>query len=192
MSMPAETRRRWTPEAVRELMEREPGYWPRYELIDGELLVTPAPRPAHQFVHSCLYEVIAPYVRREGVGRLFGGPSDLTLHAESIVQPDLYVVPPPQAAGFRTWSEITRLVLVIEILSPSTTRRDRGAKREYYQRAAVDEYWIVDLKRREIERWLPNAEGPEVARERLVWQPAGATAPLLIELDELWSAARLD
>ena len=142
MGMPAEAKRRWTAEDVRELMDRE--------------------------------------------------PADIALEPGSIVQPDLFLIPLEQDAAAREWSDITCLPLVIEVLSPSTAQQDRGRKREYFQRTGVDEYWIVDLESRVVERWRPNDERPEVERDRVAWQPAGAAAQLVIELVELWAAARLD
>lgn len=192
MAMPAEARRRWTPEVVRELMERQPGIWPRYELIDGELLVTPAPRLQHERVVFALIEILMPYVRREKLGRVLGSPSDLQLREKTITQPDVYVVPGEQDATARSWSDIKRLLLTIEVLSPSTARHDRGGKRKHYQEAGVDEYWILDMDSRVVERWLPNDLRPEVISDQLVWHPKGARSSLTIELVELWHNARLE
>lgn len=192
MAMPAQAERRWTAAAVRQLMERQPGHWPRYELIDGELLVSPSPRLRHDRALMWLLEQLMSYVRSERLGRMGISPADISLEPESIVQPDLFVIPADQDAKAREWSDITSLPLVIEILSPSTARHDRGKKRMYYRRNGVSEYWIVDLDSRQAERWQPNEQRPEVVRDRLVWQPGGATAPLTLELAELWHAARLD
>ena len=79
MAMPAEAMPRWTPEAVRDLMERGPGHWPRYELIDGELLVTPAPRLLHDRALMSLLEKLLPFVKRESLGRMSMSPADMAL-----------------------------------------------------------------------------------------------------------------
>ena len=72
-------------------------------------------------------------------------------------------------------------MLAVEVLSPSTARRDRREKRRLYQRFA-DEYWIVDLDARLVERWRPGDVRPEVLDETLSWQPAGAVEPLVVDL----------
>jgi Uma2 family endonuclease len=192
MPAPAEARRRWTTQEVRELMDREPGHWPRYELIDGELLVSPSPRLRHDRALMWLYDTIAPFVKSHGLGRISLSPADIGLEAESIVQPDLFLIPADQDAAAREWSDVTGLRLVIEVLSEGTARYDRGEKREYYQRNGVDEYWIVDLDARLVERWRPNDTRPEILRDRVIWDPAGASAALSIDLAELWAMARLE
>ena len=192
MAMPAEARRRWTAKAVRELMEKEPLHWPRYELVDGELLVSPSPRMEHHRALWWLVRVLDEYVQREQLGLIGMAPADLELEPETIVQPDAFVIPLEEEVRARVWTDVHCLSLVIEVLSPSTAADDRGPKREHYQRNRVPEYWIVDLDSRLIERWRPNDERPEILREQLVWHPAGAQSPFEIALKDLWTAARLD
>ena len=69
------------------------------------------------------------------------------------------------------------------MLSPDSARADRRVKRRHYQRAGVPEYWLVDLDARVAERCRPGDERPEVLSEELLWHPAGAGAPLRVELD---------
>jgi Uma2 family endonuclease len=186
MGMPAANRRRWSAAEVRRLNSESPSNGPRYELIAGELLVTPAPTPRHQLALAWLYDRLAPFVQREGVGRALWSPADLELAPDEVSQPDLFVIPtqPPPA----TWSEITRLLLAVEALSPSTARNDRTVKRPYYQRVGVPEYWIVDLDAQLVERWRPDDERPEIVTSTLEWRPTDAATTLRISLDELWSA----
>lgn len=192
MAMPAEARRRWTAQAVRELMEKEPLHWPRYELVAGELLVSPAPRLEHHRALWWFSRRLDHYVMAERVGLVGMAPADLELEPDTIVQPDVFVIPPDQDERARVWSDVHRVSLVVEVLSPSTAAYDRGPKREHYQRNAVPEYWIVDLDSRLVERWQPNDDRPEILRERLTWQPDGASSTFAIELKHLWAAARLD
>src|SRR6185503_19102091 len=91
MGMPA-IRRRWTTDDVRALMD-ESRAWPRYELIGGELLVTPAPGFIHQIAVTALLGVLTPYVRREDIGVALPSPADLELRLGEITQPDVFVVP---------------------------------------------------------------------------------------------------
>ena len=189
MGMPATQSRRWTPEEVRRLTERSPSHWPRYELIDGELLVSPAPRVSHHLAFTRLLGTLLAYTDRERCGRAMASPADLQLEPDSIVQPDLFVLPPHDFARVRSWADFSNLLLAVEILSPSTAAHDRGFKRRYYQRTGVTEYWIVDLDARVVERWRPLDTRPEILAHELVWHPAGALAPLVIDLKELFLEA---
>ncbi len=191
MGMPAMQQRRWTAAEVRQLIEESPMYGPRYELIDGDLLVSPAPARTHQRAVAWLFRTVDPYVVRENIGELLASPADLELRSDTISQPDLFVIPREQAEG-RTWADVSQIVLSIEVLSPGTARNDRGRKRKHYQAAGVDEYWIVDLASRLIERWLPSDIRPEILTDQMTWHPRGAASPLTLELGELWTAARYD
>lgn len=184
MGMP-QTETRWTAELVRAL----PDDGKRYELVSGELVVTPAPAPLHQRLVSVMIHQLDAYLRRTGVGRLLTSPADLAFGEDEILQPDLFVLPASLRPQFSAWSEVTSLLLAVEILSPSTARYDRIVKRRRYQRAGVPEYWIVDPDARVIERWRPNDERPEVASEILEWQPATETPPLLLGLAALFAEA---
>ena len=67
-------------------------------------------------------------------------------------------------------------MLVVEILSRSTAARDRGVKRRIYQKAAVEQYWIVDLDARLVERWRPGEERPQILDGALRWELSGAVS----------------
>jgi Uma2 family endonuclease len=73
-----------------------------------------------------------------------------------------------------------------EVVSPSSARHDRVRKRPHYQRHRVSEYWIVDDMSRTFERWTPDDERPELLAEKLVWHPAGATDPFVLDLVEFF------
>ncbi len=183
--------RRWTAEEVRRLTAEQTGHWPRYELVDGRLLVTPAPRLEHDRALVWLQKALDAYLERERVGERFNSPSDLELKKGRIVQPDCFVVPLDHAERARQWPDVKRLLLAVEILSPRTAHTDRGEKRELYQEVGVTEYWIVDLHQRQVERWRPTDDQPELLREQLVWHPPGADHPLVLELKDLFAAARM-
>lgn len=182
MAMPA-IHRRWTPEAVRALNAATPS-WPRYELIDGELLVTPSPGLSHQFAVGELLLLIAPYAKQQGVGLAVTAPSDVELREGSITQPDLYVLPAGPIAEERglSWSPGRQLVLAVEVLSPASLRTDRVTKRDFYMDSGVAEYWIVDLEARIFERWIPMESTPRIERTEMSWRPAGSLAVLQIDL----------
>ena len=185
MAMPALAPRYWTAAAVREL----PDDGNRYECIDGELLVTPAPRGGHQAALSELFRRVDAYVTPHRLGVLLWSPADIELEPGSLVQPDLFVARlAPGVTKFRNWTEIVGLELAIEVLSPSTARYDRMVKRRFYQRAGVTEYWIVDLDARLIERWRPEDEKPEIVFTTLRWQPSGAPEPLMLDVAGFFAA----
>jgi Uma2 family endonuclease len=180
MGMPASARR-WTADEVRDLTD-ESRPWPRYELIDGELLVTPAPRPVHQIAALELARKLADYVDAEGLGLTLMPPADLELHAGTIVQPDVFVVPATDATPLHDWRQVRALLLAVEIISPSTARQDRETKRAFFQRAGVPEYWVVDLDVRCVERWRPSDAQPEIVREWLDWRPLASRSQFQLDL----------
>lgn len=154
----------------------------RYELVDGELLVSPSPRALHQRVLAALFRLLDPYVRRHATGEVMLSPADLDLRGGQLVQPDLFVTAPVEGRRIREWCEVGIPVLVVEVVSPSTDRYDRLVKRSRYQRSGVPVYWIVDPEERAIEQWTPSDEVPTPFTSHLVWFPAGAAEPLIVDL----------
>lgn len=177
MAMPA-TSRGWTAEMARALPEDGK----RYEVIDGELFVTPAPVFDHQEAVGLLFLRLYPYMRGLGIGHATLSPADIEMSAGTIVQPDLFVVPSVEGKRPRNWSDIRELLLAAEVLSPGSARADRIVKRRFYQRCRVAEYWIVDVSARLIERWRPDDERPEILASWLSWRPESATEALEIDL----------
>ena len=122
----------------------------RYELIDGELYLLAAPRPAHTIISSSLLARIHNFLGK-GPCQVFHAPADVFLFNQpedsgdaitTIVQPDLFVICDPRQIGERGFFGPPKLA--VEILSPSTAGMDRFVKYHQYQRAGVEEYWIVD------------------------------------------------
>ncbi len=180
MATPAR-RRRWTVSEVLAI----PWDGQRREVLGGELFVTPAPVLLHQRAVRLLGQLLTPYATRIG-GELFNTPGDIVLTPETLVQPDVFVAPLDPAVPLRQWSQIAQLLLVIEVISPRTAKRDRTIKCDYYQSRRIPEYWIVDNSARHIERWRPDSSSAEVLREEIVWHPAGADAPLTADLLEFF------
>lgn len=181
MAMPA-IRRRWTAADVRALTNEERA-WPRYELIAGELLVTPGPATKHQIATTELWLLLNAYLENEHVGLAVTSPSELELRSGTITQPDVFVIPAdtPIVAQSLEWSDVKTLLLAVEVLSPSSLQTDRVSKRDFYLENGVEEYWIVDLDARVVERWLPERETPELLRETVTWAPR-SRLPLVIDL----------
>jgi Uma2 family endonuclease len=177
MGMPAQETE-WTAEMARAL----PDDGKRREVLDGELVVTPAPSWDHQSVVEQLYLLLAPYVRAHRIGVAKLSPAEIEFATRRLVQPDLFVVPWRGDTPPHHWQDVGALLLVVEVLSPSTARADRTRKRVIYQDERVPEYWIVDPDARLVERWRPDEARPEVIADTLTWQPAGAVEPLVISL----------
>jgi Uma2 family endonuclease len=110
MGMPASKQRRWTRTEVVRLIEQSPLHTPRYELVDAELLVTPSPSGLHQIRVVELICVLALYVAASRFGQVLTSPSDTELEPETLVQPDVSVVPVAEARRLRH-AEVARDVL---------------------------------------------------------------------------------
>jgi Uma2 family endonuclease len=156
----------------------------RYELVWGELLVSPSPVPQHQRVIKRLILALDDYCERTGAGEAMMSPADISWSEDTLVQPDVFVVSPIDANAER-WSGVRTLCLVAEVLSPSTARHDRFQKRKLYQSQGVETTWLVNLQQRTAEVWTPNQSFPSVETERLTWLPKGAREPLVILVAEL-------
>jgi Uma2 family endonuclease len=181
MGMPLQ-HNEWTAEMARAL----PDDGNRYEVLDGELFVTPAPSLRHQVVLARLYDLIRPYVEAHSLGWTWWSPADIEYTPKRRVQPDLFVVPDDGRGEPETWEDVRSLLLVIEATSPSTARTDRTKQVTIYTSERVPEYWIVDVDANAIERWRPDDERPEIFSNTLSWQPVPKVEPLTIDLLELF------
>src|SRR5207302_1949759 len=97
-----------------------------------------------------LFQLLAAYLEREPYGDVLLAPADVSFSRMRSVQPDVFVVPLVNGRHPRRFEDVGRLLLAIEILSPSTARADRVAKRALYREEGVAEYWIVDMDARTI------------------------------------------
>ena len=118
----------------------------RYEIIDGQLFVTPS--PIHQRVSRRLQRILEDYFHARGLGEVFNAPIDLILTFHDVVQPDLVVATPVQVSARGIEGAP---LLVVEILSPSTARQDRTVKAKRYAALGVVHYWMVESGARRIE-----------------------------------------
>jgi Uma2 family endonuclease len=166
----AETAKVWTVDDLADL----PTDGNRYEIIDGELIVSPSPNMDHQEAIARLHLLLAPYVAAERIGHLVFAPSDVPFTRTRVLEPDLYVLPLLAGRRPKRFEDVGRLLLSVEVLSPSTARVDRVRKRRVYREQGVDEYWIVDLESRVIERSTPAHDMIEIIDERIEWKPAGS------------------
>lgn len=180
MGMP-DTARRYTVEEVLAF----PPDGNRYELVAGELLVTPAPSPHRQVLVAellaALHGYLAPW---RATVRVFPGPADIFWSPDDYVQPDIVVVPAREVTG--DWRDCQTLLLAVEVISPSSARYDRVTKRRLYQRQGVATAWLVDPLARVVEVWHPADERPQVVTEVLTWQVRSDAPELQIGLDDLF------
>jgi Uma2 family endonuclease len=159
----------------------------RYEIVRGELLVSPSPDAWHQLILTRLCAVFLPYLQAAGlVDQLIRAPADITFADDTVLQPDLVVADTAAAVRSGKWTDVTTLFLVVEVISPSTARNDRGVKRLEYQGHRIAQYWIVDREQRQVEVWTPEAEAPVIERERLTWQHPALTDECVIALAKLF------
>jgi Uma2 family endonuclease len=121
----------------------------RYELVRGDLYVTPSPNPVHQRVSKRLERVLTDYFEGRGHGEVFHAPIDLILTSRDVFVPDILVVADAKHVSKRGIEGPP--LLVVEILSPSTSKRDRGLKARRYAELGVGHYWIVDPAKKRIE-----------------------------------------
>lgn len=131
----------------------------RYEILGGELFVTPAPSIRHQRISRDLEFHLLEHLRRTGRGEVLYAPVGVRLSDEEVLEPDLLVVLTEHRDRIGEQTIEGAPDLIVEILSPGSAARDLGRKRELYARAGVPEYWIVD----------PAASAVEV----LVLEPSG-------------------
>ena len=157
----------------------------RYEVVYGELLVTPAPTAWHEVLQRRLLVALDQYLRGSGIGEVLGSRADISWGEDVLVSPDVFVVPLAQARTL-DWARMRDLLLVAEILSPSSVRHDRFIKRRRYQEARIPLYWIVDPEERRAEIWTPGDTLPRFEHQILTWHPEGAAETFSLPLSELF------
>lgn len=127
-----------------------------YQLIEGELVMSPAPKPIHQIVSGNLFEALRKFLKDKGI--LLYAPVDVYLDEENVFQPDLLFISEERKDILKEDGAHGAPDLVVEILSPSTAYYDLRKKKEVYERAGVKEYWIVDPEMRSAEVYV-NEKG---------------------------------
>jgi len=153
---------------------------PRHELIDGVHFVTPTPVTRHQQLVSRLTFEIESYLRAHpGSGEVFGVPLDVVISDRDVVEPDLQLITADQSEILTTKNVQGAPALVVEVLSPSTRRRDLGIKRDLFDRAGVREYWIVDGGQNAIDVYRRSADGLLLSARLRADAGEALTTPLL-------------
>jgi Uma2 family endonuclease len=131
----------------------------RYELIEGELFMTPSPKMDHQRISLRLVSRMARFVEEKGLGEVLEAPADVYLDEESVVQPDILFISKDRINIIGEDNVRGAPDLVIEILSESTAYRDTIQKKMLYARFGIKEYWIAAPREKFIEVYvLKNKE----------------------------------
>lgn len=146
--------KKWTEEDYLKLEEDV-----KCEIINGELIMTPAPLVSHQRVVGQLYQNLIAFVNRQQVGELFFAPVDVYFDRENIYQPDLVFVSAPRASVIQEKGIMGAPDLVVEVISPSNSYIDRYAKKEKYEQFGVKEYWIADPANKTLEIFTLTVSG---------------------------------
>jgi Uma2 family endonuclease len=147
------------PKLTYEDLRKMPDDGKRYELIDGEVFMTPAPRPRHQRTVGRLYRALTEFVERRGLGEILLAPTDVVFSERTAVQPDLLYISGSRASIVTELNVQGAPNLVIEVLSPSNAAFDRETKLQVYAREGVGELWYVDPETRRVEVLELGADG---------------------------------
>jgi Uma2 family endonuclease len=158
----------------------------RYEVIDGEVLVTPAPTPHHQHVMFTLAITLRAYVERFGLGVVLPDV-DVLFATGQFLRPDLVFVPASRRAGISDRGIEVPPGLVVEVQSPTSQTIDRVKKPRRYGDFGIPEYWVLDPHERCVWLWrfAAGAAQPERVTGRFEWCPDGAPEALVLDTAEL-------
>ncbi len=188
MSMPALQPSRWSVEEFDRLVNEREELAPRYELVDGELLVTPGPNKRHQRIAKELMLLLDAYVKQHRLGEVGYGPGEVRLTKDSRFEPDVFVDPAIDGRMPRMKDLVTRLLLAVEVLSPSSARHDRITKRRFFQRNGVPEYWVVDGEAEAFEVWKPGNDRAALIDDQLTWQPDASVPPFELDVRQFFAS----
>ena len=172
-----------------DLLEFPEGDGNRYEIIDGELIVTPSPGTPHQRIFKRLAFALDVHVERQRLGEVFQAPLDVRFADGAVIDPDIFFLASEHADRDKVkWVE-GPVDLAVEILSPSTAKIDRTRKRAVFAKHGVPYYWIVDGDARVVEELrLEGADYVLHARveQDAVFRPA-IFQGLEIPLGSIWA-----
>ncbi len=158
-----------------------------YEVLDGELLVTPGASPNHQHVLTNLLVVLREYVKEHNLGIVLPDV-DLLFVTGQFLRPDLLFVPNEARAGITNRGVEQAPGLVVEVLSPTSGSIDRVKKPRRYGDFGVPEYWVLDPEEQVVWVWrfAQGEKDAECVTDQLVWQPANAAESLKLKVKSLF------
>jgi Uma2 family endonuclease len=170
--MPGRSEIRYTYEDYLSTPEGSPE---RFEIIDGQLFVTPAPRFRHGVVANNVGRILSTLAIEHDLGSVATGPVTVRLTDDSITEPDVVFIRADRL-GIIEHGRIHGVPdLVVEVLSPTNRTYDRTTKRKRYMTSGVPELWILDADDRTVEVWRPDALEPDEPRHVVKWRVEGRT-----------------
>ena len=177
----------WTVDMVDAL----PDDGQRYEIIDGELFVTPGPGEFHQDIAGALFWRLHQYLVGHGIGKAMISPADVRRgdRTRNRVQPDVFVVRVVDGRRPAYPYELHDLLLAVEVASPSNAILDYQIKRDLYLREGVGEYWVINPDARNVSRWRHRDDPGEVRSKEIDFPLDGMSAPLILDLAEFFAGA---
>ncbi len=161
----------------------------RYQLLEGDLIMTPAPTPRHQDVLASLYDLVKAFVQQRTLGKVYFAPIDVIFSGDTVLQPDLVFVSQDKQQLISERGIKGAPDLVVEISSPSSFHLDRGAKKSTYQQYGIPYLWLVTAEEHRVEEFELRA-GRYVCVQDVqgINQFKPALFPdLTIELADLWA-----
>lgn len=167
-----EKKNRYTYEDYERLPEGSP-----YQLIGGELIMTPAPIPYHQDILGKIFYGLKRFLEENNLGKIYVAPIDVYFSATDVYQPDIIFISKERLNIIGEKKIEGSPDIVIEILSPQTAYYDLRVKKDMYEKSGVSEYWIVDPIKRSIELYknsekkfelITSAEGKGKIESRLI------------------------
>jgi len=161
----------------------------RYEVIDGELYMSPAPAWRHQNASGTLFGYLWQHIHARRLGKLVSAPTGVVLDEENGLQPDLVYISNERSSVIVERGVEGAPDLVVEILSPGTQGRDRGVKMRRYAASGIPHYWIVDTASQVLEAYRLGDQGYDLLG---TYGPGSIFRPELfpdleIPIDDLWA-----
>ena len=164
-------------------LHRLPDDGNKYEIVRGELFVTPPPTDDHETIIARVSRRLEAFVEAQRLGFVYH-PRAVVRVKSSEVEPDL-MVRARKPAGGRDWDDAPIPILVVEVLSASTRRRDLGPKRDFYLEIGVAEYWVIDAQARAV-RAVRRGAADQVQTDEIAWHPSDASDALTIRVSDLF------
>ncbi len=164
----------------------------RYEIIDGELFVTPGPGEFHQDIVGELYARLREYLKGRATGKAMVSPADVRRgdRSRNRVQPDVLVVRLSEGKRPAYPYDLHDLLLAVEVVSPSNPILDYQVKRDLYLREDVGEYWVINPEARNVSRWRDRDDPGEVLSKTVTWNLEGMPTPFVLDLEEFFTDAQ--
>lgn len=163
-----------------------------YQLIGGELIMTPSPSPNHQRVSRDLEEKMVKYVEENDPGEVLYAPIDVYLDEENVFQPDLVYISKKRASIITNRGIEGAPDLIVEILSPSTAYYDLRVKLNLYEKKGVQEYWIIDPMQKRCE--IYNLEKGKYIKTVDVMEKGNVSSKVLkgfeVSLEEVFKSVK--